>query len=431
MKIVSLLVILLTVFPTLWAQNEDYLKNIYHYLENTEVFEENQEEGHVLLTPFNSVLEAIDNNRNKSDWSLSLNGIWKFHYSDTPEGTPDGFYSTNFNDHNWDTIHVPSNWEMQGYSDPVFRNIATPFPPDPPHVPREYNPTGSYRKSFSIPEAWEGREIFLRLEKTASASFIWINGEKAGYNEGGQEPAEYNITSLIKPGNNILAVNVYKYSDGYYLEDQDYWRLAGIFDDVWIFAAPKMHVFDWFVTTDLDKSYIDARLDLSVLVKNYSDIPQNDYILRVSLLDPGKKKVKTISSARFSVMPEGSQEIKLSDDVINPAKWSAEHPALYYLTFELINSSGKIEEVISGRMGFKETEIRNQVFYLNGVPIKLNGINSHMQHPTMGHTMNEETMIKDFNLFKQYNINCVRTSHYPPVNRYLELADEYGIFING
>jgi beta-galactosidase len=136
MKIVSLLVILLTVFPTLWAQNEDYLKNIYHYLENTEVFEENQEEGHVLLTPFNSVLEAIDNNRNKSDWSLSLNGIWKFHYSDTPEGTPDGFYSTNFNDHNWDTIHVPSNWEMQGYSDPVFRNIATPFPPDPPHVPR-------------------------------------------------------------------------------------------------------------------------------------------------------------------------------------------------------------------------------------------------------------------------------------------------------
>ena len=419
----------LTVYATVNAQDEPYLKNIYHYLENTQIFELNQEEGHVPLVPYNSVPEALNNDRGKSPWYISLNGTWKFHYSDTPEGTPDEFYKENFNDQKWDTIHVPSNWEMQGYSDPLFRNIATPFKPDPPFVPREYNPTGSYRKSFNVPDTWKDKEVFIRLEKTASASFIWVNGKQVGYNEGAQEPAEYNITKYIKPGRNTVAVNVYKYSDGYYLEDQDYWRLAGIFDDVWLFAAPEMHIFDWVATTDLDKTYINARLDLSLDVKNYSDKPKNDYLLRATLLDPQKNIVKTISSGKFSILTKGRQTVKLTDDIINPAKWSAEYPNLYYLTFELINPSGKTEEVISGRIGFKETEIRNQVFYLNGVPVKLNGINSHMQHPTLGHTMNEETMIKDFNLFKQYNINCVRTSHYPPVNRYLELADEYGIYI--
>lgn len=426
----SLILLLLTsTFTLVSAQERDFLKNVYQYLENTAVFELNQEEGHVPLAPFNTVGESLSKSRYKSPWSLSLNGTWKFHYADTPEGTPDGFYQSDYNDHSWDTIHVPSNWEMQGYSDPLFRNVTTPFPPDPPYVPREYNPTGSYRRIFTIPGTWKGREIFLRLEKTASASFIWINGKEIGYNEGGQEPAEYNITNFIKPGRNTLAVNVYKYSDGYYLEDQDYWRLAGIFDDVWMFATPELHIFDWFATTDLDDSYLDANLSLAIRIRNYSDKPHNDFILRVSVFDPDKKIIKTIISDKFSVEAKGSQQIKLSEDVINPAKWSAEYPALYYLSFELVDPAGKTVEVIGGRIGFKETEIRNQVFYLNGVPVKLNGINSHMQHPTMGHTMNEETIIKDFNLFKQYNINCIRTSHYPPVNRYLELADEYGLYI--
>ncbi len=158
---------------------------------------------------------------------------------------------------------------MQGFGDPLFRNVQTPFTPDPPHVPREYNPTGSYRRMFNLPSSWKDKEIFLRMEKTASASFVWINGKQVGYNEGAQEPAEYNITGYLKPGRNTIAVNVYKYSDGYYLEDQDYWRLAGIFDDVWLFATPKTHIFDWHATTDLDDTYTNARLDLSIDVKNY------------------------------------------------------------------------------------------------------------------------------------------------------------------
>lgn len=411
------------------AQDKPFLSDVYYYIENTKVYELNQEDGHVSLVPYISVDEAIKNKRSGSAFFLSLNGRWKFHYSDTPEGTPAEFFREDFNDKKWDTINVPSNWEMQGYGDPLFRNITTSFKPNPPFVPREYNPTGSYRRSFNIPGTWKDKEIFLRLEKTASASFIWINGEEAGYNEGGQEPAEYNITRYIKPGKNTIAVNVYKYSDGYYLEDQDYWRLAGIFDDVWLFATPKTHIFDWHATTDLDENYANAKLDISLDVKNYSSASVNELTVLATLYDQQKSKVTSISSERIFLSPSGKTTLQLSDNINNPAKWSAEFPNLYSLTFELKNSQGSTIEVISGRIGFKETEIRDQVFYLNGVPVKLNGTNTHMQHPLLGHTMNEETIRKDMNLLKQFNINCVRTSHYPPVIRYLELADEYGIYI--
>jgi len=412
-----------------YTQEKPFLSNIYNYLENTKVFELNQVEGHVPLVPYLTVDEALRNNRAKATSLLSLNGTWKFHFADTPEGTPDKFFAENYNDKKWDTIHVPSNWEMQGFGDPLFRNVSTPFPPDPPYVPREYNPTGSYRKTFNIPGLWKGKEVFLRMEKTASASFVWINGKEVGYNEGAQEPAEYNITKYLKPGENLIAVNVYKYSDGYYLEDQDYWRLAGIFDDVWLFATPSTHIFDWYATTDLDKTYTDARLDLTVDVKNYSPAAVNNFTLRTTLYNSDTKAVKTLISEKFSVMSGEKQTVKLSDNINKPDKWSAEYPNLYTVTFELLNASGKTVEVINGRIGFKKTEIRNQDFYLNGVPVKLNGINSHMQHPVLGHTMNEETIRKDMSILKQFNINCVRTSHYPPVIRYLELADEYGIYI--
>jgi len=426
-KLLSALILL--TFVIVSAQDKSFNGNIYNYLENTQVFEVNQEAGHTPLVPYLTVNEALTNNHTSTSGYISLNGTWKFHFANTPEEAPDNFFSVKYSDKKWDTIHVPSNWEMQGFGDPLFRNVQTPFTPNPPFIPKEYNPTGSYRRTFNIPATWKGKKIFLRMEKTASASFVWINGKEVGYNEGAQEPAEYDITNYIKPGKNTIAVNVYKYSDGYYLEDQDYWRLAGIFDDVWLFATPETHIFDWYAMTDFDKTYNDARLDLSVEVKNYSANTVNNFTLRATLYDSGRKKVTSMLSDKFSVTSKDFQRVKLSDEIISPAKWSAEYPDLYTLTFELIDGSGKIAEVVSGRIGFKETEIRNQVFYLNGVPVKLNGINSHMQHPTLGHTMNEETIRKDFSLMKQFNINCVRTSHYPPVNRYLELADEYGIYV--
>lgn len=411
------------------AQKQDFLNQVYDYIENTSVFEQNQEEGHVPLVPYATIQEALERNKEGSASYLSLNGTWKFFYAETPEGTPEGFYEDKFNDRSWSDILVPGNWEMQGFGDPLFRNVTTPFKPDPPRVPREYNPTGSYRRNFDLPAAWKGKQVFLRFEKVASASFVWINGKPVGYNEGGQEPAEYNITSFLIPGRNTVAVNVHKYSDGYYLENQDYWRLAGIFDKVWLFATPEVHLFDWFATTDLDAQYTDATLNVAVEVKDYAGLASRNYTVRGTLYNSQQQAVKTLTSAPFTVKQGPGHTVRLTDKVTNPHKWSAESPHLYTLVLELIDASGKTTEIVSGRIGFKETEIRNQVFYLNGRPVKLNGINSHMQHPDLGHTMDQETIRKDFALLKQFNINCVRTSHYPPVNEYLDLADEYGIYI--
>jgi len=428
-RTICLLLISVINVVLIFAQPKDFLSDIYYFIENTSVFELNQEEGHTPFVTYSSVSEALLNNREKAVNHMSLNGIWKFEYSDTPEGINPDFFRENFNDKKWNPISVPSNWEMQGFGDPLFRNVRTPFPPDPPKVPREYNPAGSYRRTFTVPSPWKDKEVFLRMEKTASASLVWINGKEVGYNEGGQEPAEYNVTKFLKSGKNTIAVLVIKYSDGYYLEDQDYWRLAGIFDDIWLYTTPKIHISDWYSVTNLDGNYINSSLSLTADIRNLSSQSSNDMTVRATLYDSEKKIVKTMVSTNVTVAPGGKEEVSLRSEVINPDKWSAEFPALYHITFELINNSGKILGVVSGRIGFKETEIRGQVFYLNGVAVKLNGTNSHMQHPDLGHTMDEATIRKDLELFKRFNINCVRTSHYPPVVRYLELADEYGIYV--
>ena len=286
--------------------NAQYLEHIYDYIENTSVFEENQEEGHAYYL---------------ADQHLSLNGNWRFYFANTPEEVPQNFFAANFKDSKWADIQVPSNWEMKGYGDPLFRNVAAPFKANPPFVPREYNPTGAYRKTFTIPSDWLKQQVFLRLEKTQSASFVWINGQQVGYNEGGQEPAEYDVTPFVKPGKNTLAVCVVKYCDGYYLEGQDYWRLAGIFDDVTLYATPKTRLFDWFVTTDLDEQYKDATLNLDVDVKKYEDT-RAAYSVRATLTDSKGNKVKEMNSDRFTMEGKGKKSLKMSSLISNPDKWT-------------------------------------------------------------------------------------------------------------
>ena len=402
---------LIAVYPL--QIDAQYLEHIYDYIENTSVYEENQEEGHAYYL---------------SDRHISLNGNWRFYYANTPEEIPQNFFQPNFKDNKWDIIEVPSNWEMKGYGDPLFRNVAAPFKANPPYVPREYNPTGAYRRTFNIPSNWNNKQVFLRLEKTQSASFIWINGKQAGYNEGGQEPAEYDITPYIKSGKNTIAVCVVKYCDGYYLEGQDYWRLAGIFDDVTIYATPQTRLFDWFVTTDLDKEYKDAELKVKVDVKSYEE-NNTPYSVRAILTDSQGKRVKEMQTDQFTMNGKGKKAFELSSFISNPDKWTSETPTLYQLKLELLTESGESIQQIISNIGFKETEIRNQTFYLNGEPIKVNAINTHMQHPDWGHVMNEEIIRKDMEILKQHNFNAVRISHYPPVNKYLELADEYGLYI--
>ncbi len=393
--------------------NAQYLEHIYDYVENTAVFEEGQEEGHAYYL---------------ADDHLLLNGPWRFLFANTPEEVPQQFFQPNFKDSKWNTIQVPLNWEMAGYGDAQFRNVPAPFKANPPFVPREYNPTGAYRKTFTLPAKWQGQQVFLRLEKVQSASFVWLNGQQVGYNEGGQEPAEYDVTPYVKPGKNTLAVCVLKYSDGYYLEGQDYWRLAGIFDDVTLYATPKTRLFDWYVTTDLDDQYRDATMKVAVDVKKYEDASGN-YAVRTTLTDAKGRQVKQLTTDRFTMNGKGKKSVELSSLIANPDKWTSETPVLYSLKLELLNEQGTVMQTIMSKMGFKETEIRHQTLYLNGKPIKVNATNTHMQHPELGHAMNEETIRRDMEILKQHNFNAVRTSHYPPVNKYIELADEYGLYI--
>ncbi len=412
------------------AQQKLFPENVYHFIENTAIQDVNQEPGHTPLLPFLSVTEALDNNWQKTTSYQSLNGQWKFKWSENPDVCPKDFYKEKFNDKEWDLISVPSNWEMNGYGDPVFRNIAQPFHANPPYIPHDYNPVGSYRKTFTLPANWKDKEVFVRFEAVTSAYFLWINGQEVGFNKGANEPAEFNITKYLKPGKNLIAVNVYKYSDGTYLEDQDFWRLAGIFRDVFLFATPKVHIRDYYVQTDLDGQYKDADLKIDVTLKNYLGSNASGYSVRAVLYDKNRKAVQSpILSSNSELAGKGESLIQLSAKVKDPLKWSSEKPNLYYLTLELINPQGNVTEVISGRIGFKEVEVKHQAILVNGVPVKLNGVNSHMQHPDLGHAMDIETIKKDFTLMKQFNINCVRTSHYPPNIEYLNLADEMGIFV--
>ena len=403
--------------------------DLYHFIENLDVFEYGQEESRAYYIPGHHVL---------------LNGNWKFCYADTPQEIPANFYEEKYSDAKWATIDVPSNWEMRGYGDPLFRNVSAPFQADPPKTPRDYNPTGAYRTTFTIPAEWSGEEVFLRFEKVASASFLWINGQEVGYNEGAQEPAEYNITKYLKKGRNTLAMKVIKYSDGFYLEGQDYWRLAGIFDDVYLYATPKTRLFDWYVTTDLDKDYRDADLNIEVSVRSYDKQPITTPLkVQAVLTGANGKEVARLESGSGSMvngqwsMDNGqwSMTLKMSKHISNPLKWTAETPNLYNLKMYLVDAAtGKrllecTPEDARQDVGFKETEMRNNVFYLNGKPLKVNAQCSHMQDPDNGHAVNDELVKKDMTILKQFGFNGVRTSHYPPVPRYLEYAARYGLYI--
>lgn len=396
--------------------------DLYHYIENLDVFEYGQEESRAYYIPGHHVL---------------LNGKWKFFYGNTPQEIPNNFFEEKFSDAKWGTIDVPSNWEMRGYGDPLFRNVSAPFKADPPKTPRDYNPTGAYRTTFTIPSDWNGEEIFLRFEKVASASFLWINGQEVGYNEGAQEPAEYNITKYLKKGRNTLVMKVIKYSDGFYLEGQDYWRLAGIFDDVYLYATPKTRLFDWYVTTDLDKDYRDADLNIEVSVRSYDKQPITAPLKVQAVLTGanGKEVARLESQAATFANGSSTLTLNMSKHISNPLKWTAETPNLYNLKMYLMDAatgkrlSENTPEDARQDVGFKETEMRNNVFYLNGKPLKVNAQCSHMQDPDNGHAVNDELVKKDMTILKQFGFNGVRTSHYPPVPRYLEYAARYGLYI--
>jgi beta-galactosidase len=398
--------------------------------ENPAVFERNQEAPHATLMPYASVEKALEGDRKSSSHHFSLNGNWKFHWAENPGEAPEDFFKPGKDRSQWADIRVPSNWQMEGFGYPLFRNIGLPHPLRPPLVPKKFNPTGSYYRTFVLPENWKDRQVFLHFEGVQSASYVWVNGQEVGYNQGGMEPAEYDITPFLKRGENSLAVRVLRYSDGAYMEDQDTWRLSGIYRDVYLMSTPLEHIRDFYVTTDLDGDYKDATLRVEAWVKNYARKKSAATEVRLTLFDPrGKEVPGGKASVPVGPLKVGEElEIRRNLQISSPQLWSAEYPHLHALTMELM-AGNEVLEVLSTRVGFREVEVIDQAICVNGVPIKFNGVNSHMIHPETGHAMDVETMRRDLHLMKQFNINCVRTSHYPPNVEYLDLADELGIYV--
>lgn len=421
-------------------------------------FAQNDWENHHILQINREPARAsfIPYSEEKNDRMLSLDGKWKFNWVPTPEKRPVNFYRNDFDDSGWIEFPVPANWEVNGFGTPVYVSAGYPFKIDPPYVtkePRETytsfverNPVGSYRRSFTLPAGWEKQQVFLHFEGVQSAFYVWVNGERVGYSQGSMEPSEFRITPYLKTGENRIAVEVYKYSDGSYLEDQDMWRFGGIHRSVYLYATENIRIRDFGVRTILDENYEDATLQISPTVALYDDQQEDGYTVQAQLYDAdGKAMFDTYLSQdvtpilnlnyRAAVMNDrfpqrGIRKFAwLESKIKNPEKWTAETPTLYTLLLTLNDSTGRVVEQISTRVGFRSIEMENGQFLVNGKPVRFRGVNRHEQDPYTAKVMTEERMIQDIKLMKQANINAVRTAHYPSVPRWYELCDEYGLYV--
>ncbi len=350
---------------------------------------------------------------------LSLNGEWKFSFSESPAGRIRNFYEATFDTSAWDNIPVPSNWERHGYGYPIYINVPYPFEIDEPNVPSKKNPVGSYRRDFDVPAAWDGDEVFLQFGGVSSAFYVWINGEYMGYSEGSKTGSEFRVTDKVKAGSNSIAVEVYRWSTGSYLEDQDFWSLSGIQRDVTLYARPKTRVRDYFVHSNLDDDYRDGIFSVDLSLANDNTVPTTQTVT-VEIRDGDAVVYK--QDADIEISP-GESQYSFGTTLANVRQWSAEYPNQYSLSISLG------EEVISQKIGFRTVEITNGRFMVNGKLVKLKGVNLHEHHEVTGHVVDEATMQKDIELMKASNMNAVRNSHYPHQERWYELTSEHGLYM--
>ncbi len=405
--------------------------------ENQAVFGINKLPPRCASQPFAERAKALEAIPAESEYYFPLNGDWQFHWSPDPESRPADFYQPRFDASDWKKIPVPSNWQLQGYGVPLYSNITYPFKKDPPRVmgepPQKYtnysqrNPVGSYRREFQVPPDWKNRHIYLQFNGVDSAFYVWVNGKKVGYSQDSRTPAIFDISEFLQEGENTLAVEVYRYSDGSYLEDQDFWRLSGIFRDVFLWSTADTTIRDYFVRTDLDEAYRDAEFQVELEIDNKSQQDRSCQV-QVELLDDQGGVMFEQLSEKIDVPAGKPSKIAIEQQVENPAKWSAEQPNLYRMVLTLLED-GTAQEVQSCQVGFREVEILDGLLHVNGQRVYLKGVNRHEHDPRTGHTISEESMIDDIRLMKQFNINAVRTSHYPDDQRWYELCDQYGLYV--
>ncbi len=411
--------------------------------ENQKVFRINKELPRCTSIPYKNLGKAIKGDRNDSKYSISLNGQWKFNWVGNPNERPVDFYKTDYDVSSWDEIKVPANWQMEGYGTKLYSNSGYPFKKDPPFVMgepqkdftnyKDRNPVGSYRRTFKIPSSWKGRQIFINFDGVDSAFYLWVNGQKVGYSQDSRTAAEFDITDFLnEKGNNIVAAEVYRYSDGAYLEDQDFWRLSGIYRNVYIYSTPKVEIRDFEIKCDLDPEYIDSKFLVTAKVVNHDSNTIEAPKLAVNLLDE-KDKVfadDAVLTPERGVIASGETiTYHYSCYVKNPKKWTAETPYLYTVVISALNEKGKQTDIRSCKFGFRDVEIIDGVLRVNGKRILVKGVNRHEHESDTGHYVDREDMIRDIITMKQFNINTVRTCHYPDVPEWYELCDEYGIYI--
>ncbi|GGH73190.1 beta-galactosidase [Filimonas zeae] len=422
---------------TAYAQPTTTLKAGVDYpaeIENPELLGINKERYHATLMPYANLQEALAGKRLASSWCRSLNGKWKFNWVPSPEKRPVDFYKADYDVSAWKEIPVPSNWEVHGYGTPFYRNYGYTVKKDYPRLMsepdksytayKERNPVGCYRRNFEVPADWDGRRLFVTFDGVDCAFFVWINGQKVGFSVNSRNAAEFDITKYAKAGSNTIAVEVYQYSSGTWLEDQDMWRLHGIFRNVTLWSSPQVHMRDFFVKQNLDNNYKDATVEVLVNTKNYGTATGKDQAITAVLYNKEGSVVAKGNVTSKALRAEAEEQLSIQFPVTNPAKWTAETPYLY--TLVLTSAEG---EIISTKVGFRKVEIKGRVFTVNGVPIKLKGVNRHEHWSDVGHAVTEEQMIRDLQVIKQGNCNHIRTSHYCDDPRWYELCDEWGIWL--
>lgn len=409
-----------------------------------EIVQVNKERARSTFYPYESVEAAKSGEKEKSQYYQLLNGTWKFKFSDTIEGKPVNFEGTDFDDSTWDDIEVPSCWPVVRnedgsfkYENPMYTNSTYPWTYtedlEPGEAMIEGNTVGTYRKVFELDENWKDRQVFLNFEGVESAFYVWVNGHKVGYSEDTFTRAEFDITPYLQEGENTIAVQVYRWSDGSWLEDQDFIRLAGIFRDVYLTSKDAAEIRDFTVETDLDEEYKDANLKITTDLRKFKDVEGADYKVKAQLFDAEGNEV-AVDGLEAAVAFDGEEtQVVLEGKVADPAKWSAEKPNLYQLVLCLYNGETEVEAT-SIKIGFREIELvddgtTNARVLVNGQPVSLRGANRHEMDPEVGRVPTEEMMRKDLELMKQNNLNAVRTSHYPNDPRFYELCDEYGIYV--
>ena len=419
MKKIHLLSYLTFILGVVQAQTPEW--------ENPEIFGINKEPARATALPYSNKEQALADDYSNSPYFQSLDGTWKFNWQQKPGNKPVGFFEVDYDYSSWDSIKVPGNWELQGFGTPIYTNITYPHPKNPPFIDHQDNPVGCYVRDFTISKQWGDRRVFLHFESGLTAMYIWINGKFVGYSQVTKSPAEFDITPYIKQGKNTLAIEGYRWSDGSYLEDQDFWRLSGFDRSIYLYSTNQIRVNDFFVKGDLDNSYKDGLFSVDLSLKNYLKKPAK-VVAEVKLLDASDSQIFTKSKS-VNLKSETVSNLTLSQKITSPNLWSNETPYLYTMVLTIIDEDGNTMDVTSCKVGFRKVEIKNAQLLVNGKPVLFRGVNLHEHHPVNGHMVDETTMRKDIELMKQNNINAVRMSHYPHSVKWYELCDEYGLFV--